>query len=483
MGRAERAGDARVRVVRAGDPGAEAARLAADLGAEIATDAPAALAALRARADAARAAAAAADPPGEGDDAVLARAEKIRAAAASRPPIDDRRADELRRLAVEMGRAARILERTEARVAAVVGARVGTTAGVVLHPAALADAAEAVRAAEEALAEAERALLRHGSPPVVGSGAGEVAEAAAQTVAGGEQPLLSPHDDFDFDEARLERRRSTAVAALVVALAVTGLLVAAALGMPVPVAVVAAAAAAAGALAWQRLAAVPDGTGDRAVAEALSLAAQLVDDTELARRAAALAGEDRASGRAAEPGGPGGPGSGAGVRLTALDLWERRRRELEAERDQAAEVLRVARARWHQLAGADADPHDADAVIRAHDPQLALAPRTLSASPSVRTAAAFARRTAARWWVAWAALGHDEPPDPAAVDAAIAEHRRAAEDLARLDAAEARRRAAELVRRPLVVLEEAWPGDDAEAERLLAALPPGAEVVVVEQDG
>ena len=135
--------------------------------------------------------------------------------------------------------------------------------------------------------------------------------------------------------------------------------------------------------------------------------------------------------------------------------------------------MRTARRRWHQLAGIDADPYDAEAVIRAHDPQLAFDERVALASPTVRTVAAFHRKAQARWRVLWAGLGHDEPPEPedleATLDDVLGDHRRRQADLRLLEAAEARASAEADARRPLVLVEP---------RRVGVAHPPGPAALV-----
>lgn len=158
---------------------------------------------------------------------------------------------------------------------------------------------------------------------------------------------------------------------------------------------------------------------------------------------------------------------------------------LRAVHAEAAEQLNVAIARWHQLVGDDADPYDPEPVIRAHDPQLAFDPRQIEASPTVRTVASYHRTTQAQWRVLWASLGAEEVPDPEAVDevldSMLAPTTDAAAELARLEAAEARRNARTVLDRPLVMVEpEGWVSA-ARLDQLLASLPAETDVVVVER--
>lgn len=159
--------------------------------------------------------------------------------------------------------------------------------------------------------------------------------------------------------------------------------------------------------------------------------------------------------------------------------------ELRAAHAAAVEELNVAIARWHQLVGDDADPFDPEPVIRAHDPQLAFDPRQIEASPTVRTVASYHRRTQARWRVLWAGLGLDEVPHPDDVESVLghllADHHAAIADRERLEAAEARARARQVLRRPLVLAEPAAWISEGRLEQLLASLPDETEVVVVER--
>jgi Flp pilus assembly protein TadB len=440
-------GNAAVRVVQVADPAAEAARVAAEVGGDVAGDVQSAERAVRARVEAGRQLAA--GNPAQ-DEAALARADAIRAAAAAAPPISDDDVEELRHLAADLGRAARIRTRTESRIAEVLQARVAASTGVAIHPAAIATAADAVRDAEAALAAAERGIADLGPQP-------ELVDDDPHPGLHVDDPVLrQPHDDFD--EAHLERRRGVlrAVAlVLVVAIAAGVALAAGAPIIVVPIGAVFAVAFCVLALTRGRRAA---GRVDRE-GTALEVMARTVESTGSGRKLASL---------------------------DARDQWVGQRARLDAARDEAEERLRVALNRWHQLAGAGADPHDPDAVIRAHDPQLAYDGRVAEASPTVRTVAAFHRRAQARWKVMWATLGRPEPAAEdldAVLDEVLAEHRAAQDALAALEAAEARVEAAAVVRRPLVLVEpRSWmaPG---RLSQLVASVPPQGEVVLVERGG
>lgn len=436
-------GHAAVRIVQAADPADEAGRLAKELGADVATDGSVAERLVRARVEAGRRSVGGSD---DEDAALLARADEVRAAAAVEPLLSDADVGELRHLAADLGRASRIRALTEARVGEVLQSKVAASTGVALHPAAVLAAAESVADAERSLAAAERAIAELPPP---GSGDAPLSPEV--------DPVLRlPHDDFD--EAALERRRAGSRAIVMAILFLGGGWAAFAVGAPTAVlaaAVVVAIGLAALVLLRGRAAArrVHEVTGG------LAAAVEIVADTESGRLAAAL---------------------------DARDAWAEQRSKLEAARGEAEELLRVARNRWHQLAGPDADPHRADNVIRAHDPQLAYDERIARWSPTVRTVAAFHRRVQARWRVLWAELGWEEPPaaeelEPL-LEGLLADHWRAVAERQRLEEAEARAAAAAEVRRPILLVEpRSWVAPGRLAQ-LLSSVPPEGEIVLVERD-
>jgi hypothetical protein len=382
----EATGRAPVQLVRAADPPGEARALAATLHTEAVIDLPAAEREVRLRVDAGRRALGGDDGA---DAALLARAEEIRAAAAVDPPISDDKVAELERLASDLTRAARIRERTEARFTENLQAKLAASVGVALHPEAIRAAASAVVDAESTLAGAERALADLGPGPTPATGGPAPATRAAQSdatapafghgddVIEGDDPILRrPWDDFD--EVALDRRRSlTQGLAAFFVLAGLGA-VALGLGQPmvagIGLAVLGVVAGVAVALRGRQTAALPEGPARR------------------------------------EPQQP--PPRPAPVASLDEDEWLERFVKLDAARDEAEEQVRVARNRWRQLAGPDADPHHPDPVIRAHDPQLAYDERLAQSSPTIRTVAAFHRSAQARWKVLWASVGHDDPPPP-----------------------------------------------------------------------
>jgi len=167
--------------------------------------------------------------------------------------------------------------------------------------------------------------------------------------------------------------------------------------------------------------------------------------------------------------------------------WVDQRAQIDAARQGATERLRSAHRHWESLVGPDADPHDVDDVLRVRDPQLELVGAASKESPTVRTVNAVHRRIRARWRVAWAAVGYDEPPELDDV-AAHLERLRGSEAGAaqtaqeRLRAADAWAEACAVIDRPIVLVEPAvWlPAET--LETMVNSLPAGAEVIVVETD-
>jgi hypothetical protein len=465
---------ASVHRLQAPDPTVAAKRVQLEVDADVAADAAAAEALVRARVEAGRRAFV--DDPAADED-VLARRDDILAAAAIAPPIADADVAELRRLAEDLGRAARIRERTEARFAETLQARVAASTGVALHPAAVRDAGAAVADAERALAEADAAVAALGADP-----ADEPPRRTRHEPATGQvepvdltdlpkvavDPVLDvPHDDFD--ERRLERRRSRTRAAAVFALALgAGLIVVGAFDAPPAVfaAIVGAGVVLALLELWRGRRAVRTVTAQAEEAEEqsdlLASISAAVAATASGRKAAALAAPD-----------------------DAREAWLSARVAADVDRDEAEEQLRVARNRWHQLAGPSADPHDVESVIRAHDPQLAYTALAAETSPTVRTVAAFHRKAQARWKVLWAALGHEQAPEPeeleAVLDDLLGDHRRATAEARHLAEAEARIVAEEDVKRPIVLAEPSVWLNEGQLRQLLASVPPHGRVIIIER--
>jgi hypothetical protein len=491
-----------VHVIQADDPAAAAEAHARELQADLAADLASAERLVRVRVDAGRRALV---PPGADDAELLPRAEEIRRDAAIEPAIGDADVAELERLAADLARAARIRARTEARFTETLQAKLAASAGVALHPGAIKEAGHAVVAAEESLATAEQALVDHGPRPLPEGDASRTEAAphwsdgaAAEPPAAGDAPedahpedpvLRRPLDDFD--EAALDRRRALTRGAAVFLVLVGLAVIALGLEQPPAASIV--------------LAASGLVLGVGIVVKGRRAATLLAGDK--AHSAAILAGLPDAAGRgatAAEPADQPEPEPEPEPVFTPMpvdepsaapepeldpdaDPWLDERVALDAARDEAEEQVRTARRRWHQLAGVDADPYDTDAVVRAHDPQLAFDARIAEASPTVRTVAAFHRKAQARWRVLWNAIGHDDPPDAddldAVLEALLGDHRRRQADLRRLVDAEARAAAEAEARTPLVLVEPATWVSPARLAQLLSSIPPQGEVLVVERTG
>lgn len=479
-------GRAPVRVVHADDPVAAALELVDVHGADVADDLTGAERQVRLRVEAGRRALV---PSGADDVELLARAEEVREAAAAPPAIGDDDVAELGRLAAELARAARIRARTEARFTENLQARLAASAGVALHPGAIKDAGEAVVVAEAALAAAEQALVDLGPRPEPGSDPAPLAptpqpeDATRREPDGadghhgpGDDPVLrAPHDVFD--EAALDRSRATTRGAAVF-LVLLGLgVIAMAIQLPIAVTI---GLAAAGVVLGVAIAVKGRHVADEDADDRANSASMLDNLPNVTGKTTLEPAGDEPEPEP-EPGPDPEPGPGEDD-----DPWLDRRVALDATRDEAEEEVRATRRRWHQLAGADADPYDIDAVIRVHDPQLAFDARVADASPTVRTVAAFHRKAQARWRVLWNAIGHDDPPEPEELDAVLddllGEHRRRQAELRRLEAAEERAAAAVEARTPLVLVEpSAWVSSGRLAQ-LLASVPPQGEVFVVERE-
>jgi hypothetical protein len=95
-----------------------------------------------------------------------------------------------------------------------------------------------------------------------------------------------------------------------------------------------------------------------------------------------------------------------------------RRTALETSVARVSERLLSARRRWESVAGVSADRPDIDTVLRSRDPQYDLSGAG-DTSPTIRAVDSLHRRALARWRVAWAEVGVDEPPDPEECDSGL----------------------------------------------------------------
>jgi hypothetical protein len=167
-----------------------------------------------------------------------------------------------------------------------------------------------------------------------------------------------------------------------------------------------------------------------------------------------------------------------------LGAWHERLEVLSVAVDHAEDILRGALARWEALAGPGAHPDDVETVIQSKDPQFQYASLAAQESATMRTVNAFHRKAMAKWRVAWAMLGYDEPPTPDQVDDELAptspdQLKDAHAILERAEAAERWAAAGALIDQPLVVADiQGWFPTD-EVSDLIHSLPAGVHVVVV----
>ena len=430
-----------VRVVVDPDPAVAAARLAQDLKGDLIFDIEGARDAFAARAEAGKV-----EPVVLDDDELdrlLRQADEIESGGGGVPDIDDAALSELRELADTLGRTERIRTRTELEFTELLNRRLSASSGMAVHPESIKQAASAVTNAEAEAKGIETSIADLGERPKP------------------EQVQLDAPDTVPeiFDDESLERqRRSRAFAIGVVTIFAGAALAMLSIGVAVvlPIAVFVAGAV----IAILVLARSYSGREDRGAAEASAL---LVAATGNAERTTEAAARDR----------------------MAEEEWLARRSQLEANLERSMEKARSARRHWETLTGPEADPYDLEAVLRIHDPQFVITGAATRTSPTVRTVNAVHRKAVARWKIAWAGLGYDEPPPLEAFEAQLVKlgvGRRGAEAQMvedRLKAAEAWENAGAIIDRPMILVEPRDWLPEAELDALLAALPAGAEVIFV----
>ena len=366
-------------------------------------------------------------------------------ASVSGTAMDAQTLHELRRLADELGRAERIRSRTEVGLTEQLSQRLSNGSTVSIHPESIREAGAAVIAAEAELRHAEEALAQAGDEPVA---------------APSQQPPMT-HEDLptSVDVAASEDRRGTFVVAAVVLILVGAAVLLLALGGP-PIASVALVAVAIGAAFVLTVRGRRERQDTAAVSERSSALASATAHITLA--------EDDAHTR------------------ELRGRWLDNKLGLEMAVERVGERTRSARRHWESLAGPGADPYDIDGVLRARDPQYELLGVATKASPTVRTANALHRKAVARWRIAWAGLGHPDPPTLDEADMLLARLGGEPQDDAgtaasvRLQAAEAWTAACEVLDRSLVFVEPSKWLPESRLESLLLALPAGAEAIVVE---
>jgi len=432
-----------VRVVMHHDPASEAARLAEELGGDLLYDRESAQIAFAARAAAARV-----EPVVLRDDefdTLLAQTDEF-GGLGERPTVDDEALVELRELAAALARTDRIRVRTEVEFADSLHRRLSASSGMAVHPETIRQAAGGVTEAEGEIESLNKAIADLGDRPRPEAVRLEVPEAVPEM----------------FDEEGLDQRRSRVFALSVGTIFAGAALVLLTFSVPVviPVVIFLLGLIVAGALMARSFS--NESRDDPGAREASALLAAATGNAERSTDAAAR-------GRMAE------------------EEWLGRRSQLEAARERASEKARSARRHWETLAGADADPYDLEGVLRLHDPQFVITGAATKTSPTVRTVNAVHRKAMARWKVAWASLGYEQPPALEDFDehltrlggATAGARARAGEVEQRLQAAEAWAQAGATIDRPMILVEpEHWlPEEDLEA--MLKTLPAGAEVIVV----
>ena len=431
-----------VRVVVDHDPAVAAAALAEELNGELVYDRETAQAAFAARSSAGRM-----DPVvlhDEEFDSLLAQADEL-GALGERPTVDEDALAELRELATALGRTDRIRVRTEVEFAELLNRRLSASSGMAVHPETIRQAARSLTEAEGEVEEINKAIAELGDRPRPEQVRLETPGAVPQMF-----------DDDSLEEQR--RARIIAISCLAFFSGAALVLLNFAGSVVVPVVVFLLGVILSAALMARSYSIQPrDDPGAR---EASALLASATGNAERTSEASA---RDR----------------------MAEEEWLARRSQFEAARERSQEKTRSARRHWETLAGPDADPYDLEGVLRLHDPQFVITGAATKTSPTVRTVNAVHRKAMARWKVAWAALGYDQPPALEDFDEHItrlggASARAEAEQVEqRLKAAQAWASAGATIDRPLILVEpENWLPED-ELEAMLRTLPAGAEVILV----
>jgi hypothetical protein len=362
-----------------------------------------------------------------------------------RPTVDEGAAAELRSLADALGRTDRIRVRTEVEFTETLNRRLSTSIGIAVHPETIKQAALALTTAEGEVDEIATAIAQLGERPQPERVQLDVPEAVPQM----------------FDDESLEQQRRSRVFALSIGTIFAGaafVLLAFSIPVVVPVIVFLLGIIVAGVMLARSYSSEPhDDPGAREASALLAAATGNAERTSEAGQRDRLAEEE----------------------------WLARRSQLDAASDRSLEKVRSARRHWETLAGADADPYDLAGVLRLHDPQFAITGAATKTSPTVRTVNAVHRKAMARWKVAWAELGYEQPPELDDVDEHVArlggaEARSEAEKVdQRLKAAEAWANAGAIIDRTMILVEpETWLPEN-ELEAMLRTLPAGAEVIMV----
>ncbi|CAN5746223.1 hypothetical protein BH24ACT3_BH24ACT3_18090 [soil metagenome] len=369
--------------------------------------------------------------PAAAADALSAHLEARAAPVGPVPSADDQ--DRLRRLAVDLTRAERLLAATATEVGSRLTQRLSVSTDLALHPSTLEGAAHAVLVEERTVAAAQAAVDELGGRPETAPGLFPDEPHDDGTVAGHEA------EEREAERRAQGRRQGFVVLAVAVVAAIAALLIT---GSPAVAAGVLAAGGVGVILTRQRTDAVIADWRDRRAAQA-SLA-----------NAASTSDWDWRSVRTGSP-------------QAELDEWDEREGGRHDDLEEAQRRLEAALRSWVNLVGPHADPHDIDAVLRVHDPQFELADGLVTATAAHRSVATLHRRSRARWRVAWAVLGHGEEQAPAASEVDDALSRWAGDHTSTAG-------------EPVLILIDPGPEPrDAELWRRLDGLSSAARVVVV----
>ncbi len=316
------------------------------------------------------------------------QAEAVLADRSDLPAIEVHTLATLQVLSRRVARAERIAARTSERAVADVGQRLaGAGAGLAVHPETVRERAAAVTAARTALAHAEAAWADQGA---------DRAALERSLAADAGQIDADPAAERDDAPAPARRRRSPATPAVrrsralgvVVGSFGLALLLLGLDAAPLWAALLVPLAASLWALRYLRPGS-DDDASDRQ--EASSLLAEVSASTE------ELFGARRAQQDAAD-----------------------RALLLQADRNRAEEEVRLAERSWQDLAGADVDPADVEAVVLRFDPQHSEAVSLATETTGVRAAETVVEEFRQRWAAFWQELGLD-PPDAASGESAVDE--------------------------------------------------------------
>jgi hypothetical protein len=282
--------------------------------------------------------------------------------------------DRLRWLAGDLERAERILARAEARALDTFEELASTATGLAIHPQALRDASDAVRGARAAHERAERDL--EALEPEADGTPDE--PAVAETL---KRHVVNADERATAEELAHAAARTRAIGVVIAGVGLALLIVATHIipiffAIPLPVLAVFYGS-------QQFKSARQQQEGSQEASENLAMVGAMTDQLYGGRLPASA--------------------------IAIQTAHERRRHLLELERDTALERLRVAERHWIELAGAEADPADIDAILVRRDPQRHRAAPWVQEAAAVRTALSFHSTARDGWRAAWTGIGRDAP--------------------------------------------------------------------------